>query len=92
VRGGRTDDAAWRAGSPAETRPGGACGADACRAHAQTPRRGRGTAAHGGSSAAMRGHTRARDVVPARSRPWSVACAPVPSHDSPKIAIKLQNP
>jgi hypothetical protein len=32
-----------RAGSPAEMRPGGACGADACSAHAQTPRRDRST-------------------------------------------------
>jgi hypothetical protein len=36
---------AWRAGSPAETRPGGACGANAYHAHAQTSRSGRGVAA-----------------------------------------------
>jgi hypothetical protein len=69
---------------------GGACGADAHRIHARTPRRGRGIAVHGGGAAATRG--RARDVAPAHSRPRSVACAPVPLHDSPKIANKLQNP
>jgi hypothetical protein len=44
-RRGERAHAAWRVGSPAETRPGGACGADAHCAHAQTPSTGRGTAA-----------------------------------------------
>jgi hypothetical protein len=51
--------AAWHAGSPAETRPGGACGADACRAHVRTPRRGHGAAVHGGGAAATCGCARA---------------------------------
>jgi hypothetical protein len=59
-RGERAYDA-WRAGSPAETRPGGVCGAGAHRAHAQTPRTGCGTAAHGGGASATRG------VAPERS-------------------------
>jgi hypothetical protein len=58
-RRGERAHAAWRAGSPVETRPVGACGADAHRAHAQTPSTGRGTAAHDGSDA-----TRARDIAP----------------------------
>jgi hypothetical protein len=32
-----------------------------------------------------------RDVAPTRSRPRSVACAPIPLHDFPKIANKHQN-
>jgi hypothetical protein len=46
---------------------------------------------HSGA-AATRGRTHARDVAPVCSRPQSVACAPVPLHDSPKIANKLQSP
>jgi hypothetical protein len=40
----------WCVGSPAETRPGGSCGAGACRAHARTPRQGCGTVAHSGGT------------------------------------------
>jgi hypothetical protein len=83
---------AWRAGSSAEKRPGGVCGADASRPHARTSRRGRGTAAHDGCAAATRGGVRACDVAPTRSRPWPMAGAPVSLHDSPKIPNKLQNP
>jgi hypothetical protein len=62
---GERAHAAWCVGSPAETRPGGACGAEACRAHARTPRRGHGTTAHGGGAAATRGRARVRDVASA---------------------------
>jgi hypothetical protein len=54
-RRGECPHAAWHAGSPAETRLGGVCGADAHRAHAQTPRIGRGTVVHGGGASATRG-------------------------------------
>jgi hypothetical protein len=57
----------------------------------QTPRQGCGTAAHGGGTTATRGRARACDVAPAHFRSVSVACAPVPLHNSPKIANKLQN-
>jgi hypothetical protein len=56
-RRGERAHTAWRAGSPVETRPGGACGADAHRSHAQTPSTTRGMAAHGGSASATRGVT-----------------------------------
>jgi hypothetical protein len=50
---------ACAAGKPtAPRRPGGACGADARRAHAQTPTADRGTAAHGGDATLTRGRAR----------------------------------
>jgi hypothetical protein len=69
-RHGERAHAAWCAGSPAETRSGGACCADAHRAHAQTPRTGRGTAVHGGGASATRGVAQERATSRrARSRP-----------------------
>jgi hypothetical protein len=67
-RRGERAHTAWCTGSPAESRPGGACGADAQRAHYQTPSTGHGTVAHGGGASgdAWR-RAEARDV--ARSRP-----------------------
>jgi hypothetical protein len=65
-RCGERAHATWRAGSPAETRPGGACGSDAHRAHTQTPSTDRDTVAHGGSAAASVA-SRARDVAPERA-------------------------
>jgi hypothetical protein len=50
---------AWRAGSLAEKHPGGACGADASRAHTRISRRGRGTAAQGGGAVETYGRARA---------------------------------
>jgi hypothetical protein len=59
-RRGERAHAAWRAGSPAETWPGGVCGADAYSAHAQTSRSSCATAAHGGSAATTSSVARAR--------------------------------
>jgi hypothetical protein len=62
--------AAWCAGSPAETRPGGACCADAHRARAPTLSTSRGTVVHGGGVSATRGITPERATSRrARSRP-----------------------
>jgi hypothetical protein len=90
VRGGRTDGAAVSAHTPRGARARRPRSVPEVHAHTQTSWRGGGTATHGGGAAATPG--RARDFAPARSRPQSVACAPVPLHDSPKIANKLQNP
>jgi hypothetical protein len=91
-RRGEHAHAAWRAGSPAETRLGGVCGADAHRAHAQTLRTGRGTAAHGGGASGTRGvaperATSRRGALSARSE----RCAPVCLHKSQKFTCKLYN-
>jgi hypothetical protein len=59
-RRGEPAHTGWHAGSPAETQPGGVCGADAYRAHAQTSRSGHGMATHGGGATAMRGRACAR--------------------------------
>jgi hypothetical protein len=66
-RRGERAHAAWHAGSPAEMRPGGACGADAHRAHAQTPRAGRGTAVHGVGASATCGVAPGRALGPVRA-------------------------
>jgi hypothetical protein len=91
-RRGECAHAMWRAGSPAETRPGGACGADAHQAHAQTPRTDRGTAVHGGDALATCGvaperATSRRGALLGRSE----RCAPVCLHKSQKFTCKLHN-
>jgi hypothetical protein len=76
-RRGERAHAAWRAGSSAEKRPGGACGADASRAHARTSRCGRGTAAHDGGAAASRGRARvASGRCISALGPWHVPLFP----------------
>jgi hypothetical protein len=69
-RRGECAHAAWHASSSTETRPGGACCADAHRAHAQTPRTSRGTAVHDGGASATCGVAPERATSRwARSRP-----------------------
>jgi hypothetical protein len=84
-RRGERVHAAWRVGSPAETRPGGACGADAHRAHTQTPSTSRGTAAHSGGVSATRG------VVPERAHGPVRAMCPCLLAQISKFTCKLHN-
>jgi hypothetical protein len=84
-RRGEHAHAVWRAGSPAETRPGGACCADAHRAHAQTSRAGRGTAVHGGGASATCG------VAPERATSRLVRSRPGPSGVSLLVCTFLKN-
>jgi hypothetical protein len=81
-RRGECAHATWCAGSPAETRPGGACCADAHRAHTQTPRNGRGTTVHGGGASTMRG------IAPERATSRRARSRPGPS-DVPLLACTI---
>jgi hypothetical protein len=98
VRGGRTDGAAASARTPRGAwarRPRSVLELHALLTQAVLMRGLLGRAVVRQRTAAVQRRsvgTRARDVAPARSRPWSMACAPVSLHDSPKIANKLQNP
>jgi hypothetical protein len=82
-RRGERVHAAWHMGPPAEAAPGGACEANARRAHAQTSRPGRGMTAHGGDAAAMRGLARARRRAGAFPAPMLCMC--------PCLAVQCTN-